>query len=91
MARPSSALAQTFRSGVLALLLVGGCATGHMWHTMTGPQKSASPYYEPEKTATWTEYVGAALLTPLTLVLDIVLFPVQVIGGYWPYGNEYPP
>ena len=73
------------------MLLTGGCATGHMWHTLTAPAKSASPYYEPEKPANWADYVGAVLLSPITLALDIVLFPVQVIGGYWPYGNQYPP
>jgi uncharacterized protein YceK len=78
-------------SSVLVLILVGGCATGHMWSTLTAPTKNSSPYYQPETPASWVDYVGAALLVPLTLALDIVLFPVQVIGGYWPYGDQYPP
>ncbi len=77
---------------VLVLVLAGGCATGHMWSTLTAPsQQRAGMYYEASTPATWVEYVGAALLTPFTFVMDVVLFPVQAIAGYWPYGDKYPP
>ena len=89
MPGPRRARARTF---VLALVLIAGCATGHMWSTLTAPsQERSNMYYEPSKPATWVEYVGAALLLPVTIVMDIVLFPVQAIAGYWPYGDKYPP
>jgi hypothetical protein len=54
-------------------------------------QDESAPYYEAGTPASWVEYVGAVLLTPLTLAIDIILFPVQVVGGYWPYGDQDPP
>ena len=38
-----------------------------------------------------TEFVNnfvGLVLTPFTLVFDIVAFPVQIIGGYHPYGDK---
>jgi hypothetical protein len=35
--------------------------------------------------------VGAVLLVPITFAIDVVLFPVQVLGGYWPYGDKDAP
>jgi hypothetical protein len=79
-------------AGVLVLLMVGGCATGHMWNSLTRTDHNRKAmYYEPGTPASWVDYVGAVLLAPITLAIDIVLFPVQLLGGYWPYGEKDPP
>ena len=79
-------------AAALLLMIASACATGHMWTGMTMPEHNKSTmYYEPGTSASWLNYVGAVLLAPVTLAIDIILFPVQVVGGYWPYGEKDPP
>ena len=88
----TSSCASAVTAGVLVLMITSGCATGHMWHAMTmGESNKGTMYYEPETPASWAEYVGAVLLVPVTVAIDIVFFLVQVVGGYWPYGDKDAP
>lgn len=73
-------------------LCASGCVTGHMWHAMTtgGPGRIGTDD-GPGTPSPWADYIVAALLAPLTLPFDVVLFPFQLGGGYWPYGDKSKP
>jgi len=74
-------------------MLNGGCLTLKMWDARDDLSLVPLPDKRDGKPATETESKFAnncigLLLTPLTFVADVILFPVQIIGGYRPYGDR---
>jgi len=74
-------------------MFLGGCVTMKMWDARDERTLVSLPDNSRGEPATLTEMkfannVVGLVLTPLTLILDIVLFPVQIIGGYRPYGDK---
>lgn len=82
------------RTALLACCcLLSGCLTCSMWEARDRGELVTPPSDRhgrpPSKIDTrFTNNLVGLLLTPFTLCVDIVLFPVQIIGGYHPYGNN---
>ena len=85
---------------LLPLLLAGGlgfaapgCATCALWDAQHERTLVQLPDYEngeprPLIESEFVNNVSALLLSPFTILFDIVAFPVQVWEGYRPYGDK---
>jgi hypothetical protein len=56
--------------------------------TLVTPPDDRHGHPAPKVERDFANNLVGLLLTPFTLVFDIVAFPVQVIGGYRPYGDN---
>ena len=72
--------------------LLAGCLTLTMWEKRDRSDLVSFPEREgrqPSRISTeWVNNFVGLVLTPFTLVFDIVTFPVQIFGGYYPYGEK---
>ena len=72
--------------------LLAGCLTLTMWEKRDQADLVSLPDRDgkaPSRIS--SEFVNnfvGLLLTPFTLAFDIVAFPVQIFGGYHPYGEK---
>lgn len=74
-------------------LVAPGCATCALWDAQRDRTLIHLPDDEhgeprPQVESEFVNNVSALLLSPFTILFDIVAFPVQVWEGYRPYGEK---
>jgi hypothetical protein len=73
--------------------MLGGCLTCDLWEardnrTLVPPSEDKHGHQTPKVEVAFVNNAVGLLLTPFTLIFDIIAFPVQLIGGYRPYGDN---
>lgn len=86
-------LALLLASGLLLAGAASGCATCALWDAQrdrTLIQLPDDEHGEPRPLveSEFVNNVSGLLLSPFTILFDIVAFPVQVWEGYRPYGDK---
>ncbi len=74
--------------------VLGGCTTCLVWESQRDgelvslPDNRRSGAPPPRIEAEFANDVVGLVLTPFALVADVLLFPVQLMAGYRPYGER---